>query len=213
MVTKAEIVAMLKTNDKAVARALVALNARQTADERSQETVKYDNGQGFRPCHARMGTSMANFFTRFGYLSPKQVAYWRKLDRTGKMRVEIYAGQLLIVAQAKAATKAVLAPKTNIGSYAASAAKRDGMVRVNGEFEVADKCGGQTAFGMDIGNMQEDIMVLEEKLDGLKYELSDTMDMDDDRVTGSLVGQIEAVEERIAMLRKEITRAYAEMSA
>lgn len=197
MVTKAEIVTMLKTNDKAVARALLALNARQTADEQSQETVKYDNGQGFRPCHARMGTSMANFFTKFGYLSPKQIAYWRKLDRTGKMRIEIYAGQLLIVAQAKAATKALLDP-AKFGPATAQA--------------VADKCGGQTAFGMDIGNMQEDIMVLEEKLDGLKYDLSDTMDMDDDRVTGSIVGQIEAVEERIAMLRKEITRAYAEMN-
>jgi hypothetical protein len=198
MVTKAEIVAMLKTNDKAVARALLALNARQTADEQSQETVKYDNGQGFRPCHARMGTSMANFFSRFGYLSPKQVAYWRKLDRSGKMRIEIYAGQLLIVAQAKAATKALLDP-AKFGPATAQS--------------VADKCAGRTAFGMDIGNMQEEIMIMEERLDGLRNELSDVLDSDDDRIVGNAVGNIEDCEERIAMLRKEISRAYAEMSA
>jgi len=103
MVTKAEIVEMLKTNDRAVARALVVLNERQTRDEQVQESTKHHNGQGFRPCHARMGTSTAGFFSRNGYLSPKQVAYWRALDKTGKMRIEIYAGQLLEIASEKAA--------------------------------------------------------------------------------------------------------------
>lgn len=107
MTTKQQIVQLLKTNDKAVARALVALNARQTADEQSQETVKYQNGMGFRPCHARMGTSMATFYSRNGYMSPKQLAYWRTTDKTGKMRIEIYAGQLLMVAQEKAVQKKV----------------------------------------------------------------------------------------------------------
>lgn len=134
---------------------------------------------------------MANFYTRTGFLTPKQVAYWRKLDRTGKMRIEIYAGQLLIVAQAKAATKAVLAPKVA---------------------PVANKCAGPTAFGMDVGNMQEEIMVLEEKLDYMRTELGGALDSDDDRIIGAAVGAIEAVEERIAMIRKEIARAYAEMA-
>jgi hypothetical protein len=101
--TKEQIVHLLATNDKAVARALVALNARQTADERATENTKYNNGRGFRPCHARMGTSMAEFYLKRGYLSPKQVAYWRVPQSDGKMRIEIYAGQLLIVAQEKAA--------------------------------------------------------------------------------------------------------------
>jgi len=103
MTNKAQIIELLKTRDVAVARALVVLNERQTADEQVQETVKYHNGMGFRPCHARMGTSMANFYTKFGRLSEKQIAYWRKLDKTGKMRIEIYAGQLLLIAEAKAA--------------------------------------------------------------------------------------------------------------
>lgn len=104
MVTKADIISLLKSNDKAVARALVVLNERQTDDEQRAENTRYRNGRGFRPCHARMGTAMAKFYLRFNRLSEKQVAYWRKLDRTGKMRIEIYAGQLLEVAQAKAAT-------------------------------------------------------------------------------------------------------------
>jgi len=93
---------LLATNDKAVARALLALNARQTQDEQITEHTKHHNGRGFRPCHARMGTSMAKFYQRNGYLSPKQIAYWRKPDRTGTPRIAIYARQLLQVAQERA---------------------------------------------------------------------------------------------------------------
>ena len=103
MTTKAEIVQLLKTNDKAVARALVVLNERQTADEQQKEMTRYQNGRGFRPCHARMGTSMAQFYLQRNYLTAKQVAYWRMPQKDGKMRIEIYAGQLLEVAEAKAA--------------------------------------------------------------------------------------------------------------
>jgi hypothetical protein len=110
MLTKSHIVDLLRTNDRAVARALVVLTERQTRDERASETTRHLNGEGFRPCHARMGTSMANFFKRNGYLSPKQIAYWRAKDKTGKMRIEIYAGQLLAVAEAKAAVVKPVAP-------------------------------------------------------------------------------------------------------
>lgn len=95
--TKAEIVSLLRNNDIAVGRALVRLNERQTFDERSDKDTKYRNGKGFRPCHARVGTSMANHFSRFGRLSPGQARYWRVTDKTGKMRIEIYANQLLSV--------------------------------------------------------------------------------------------------------------------
>lgn len=103
---KQTIVDLLRNNDKAVARALVALTTRQTSTEQNTKTTINRNGEGFRPCHARMGTAMANFYSSRGFLSPKQVAYWRKPQRDGKMRIEIYAGQLLLVAQEKAAAKA-----------------------------------------------------------------------------------------------------------
>lgn len=104
---KQDIINLLATNDKAVARALLALTARQTLDEQISEDTKYHNGMGFRPCHARMGTSMAKFYERNGYLSPKQVAYWRKPQKDGKARIAIYANQLLEVAAAKVAQKKV----------------------------------------------------------------------------------------------------------
>ena len=113
MHSKESIVQLLKTNDKAVARALVVLTARQTADEQAIEGTKYANGRGFRPCHARMGTSMAKFFERNGYLTPKQIAYWRAHDKTGAMRIGIYAGQLLEEAKMKAATPEPVAMVAN----------------------------------------------------------------------------------------------------
>ena len=99
---KADIIKLLETNDKAVARALVVLNEHQTIDEQHRQETRMHNGEGFRPCHARMGTSMATFFERNGYLSPKQVAYWRVKMKCGNMRIGIYAGQLLIAAVEKA---------------------------------------------------------------------------------------------------------------
>ena len=102
---KEQIVELLRTNDKAVARALVVLTARQTADEQASEQTRYLNGQGYRPCHARMGASMSKFFEARGFLTPKQIAYWRMKDKTGSMRIGIYAGQLLEAAQEKAARK------------------------------------------------------------------------------------------------------------
>lgn len=105
VVTKAQVIELLRNNDKAVGRALLSLNARQTSDERRDETTKHHNGQGFRPCHARMGTSMAQFYAQHNYLSPKQLAYWRRPMKDGKAKIEIYAGQLCKVAEEKAAGK------------------------------------------------------------------------------------------------------------
>lgn len=102
--TKQAIVDLLRTNDKAIARALVVLNERQTSDEQVSEETRHRNNRGFRPCHARMGTSMANFYLKRGFLSPKQLDYWRRIMPKGNMRIEIYAGQLLEVAKQKSAT-------------------------------------------------------------------------------------------------------------
>ena len=98
---------LLAANDKAIGRALVVLSNRQTIDEQQTETTKHLNGRGFRPCHARMGTSMANFFQKQGFLTVKQIAYWRAPMRDGKPRISIYAGQLLEEANAKLANNKV----------------------------------------------------------------------------------------------------------
>lgn len=95
MWTKERIVELLETNDRAVGRALVALHANQTADEQNAGVVIEANGKGFRPQHADIGSSMAKQFINNGSLSAKQIAYWRHRDAKGKMRIAIYANQLL----------------------------------------------------------------------------------------------------------------------
>ena len=109
MLTKAQIVKLLTENEKAIARALVVLNERQTYSEQASEATLNRNGRGFRPCHARMGTSMAKFYQERGYLTPKQIAYWRRPMADGNMRLAIYWKQLAEAAAAKAAAKAEVA--------------------------------------------------------------------------------------------------------
>ena len=116
MLDKVTIVKLLQTNDKAVARALVVLYEHQTASEQATEETRFQNGEGFRPCHARMGTSMAQFYLKRNYLSPKQVAYWRQLDKTGTPRIGIYWKQLALAAERKAAAKKVELPVDDIGN-------------------------------------------------------------------------------------------------
>lgn len=98
---KETIVELLLTNDKAVARAVFVLNQRQTALEQSAGNTFKRNGEGFTPADARMGSSMAKFYARNGYLTPNQIAYWRKPNVRGVARICKYAGQLLEIAQEK----------------------------------------------------------------------------------------------------------------
>lgn len=98
MYTKDQIVEMLATRDVAIGRALVALYKRQTADEQSAHSTKNNNGRGFRPCDAFVGSSMAEFYQKNGFITSKQAAYWRKPMKNGQMKIAIYANQLLVVA-------------------------------------------------------------------------------------------------------------------
>lgn len=103
--TQEQIVSLLRSNDKAIARALIVLKDQQTIDEQNSKATFHHNNRGFRPCHAHMGVSMAQFYERNGYLSPKQIAYWRK-ESKGKMRIAIYWRQLLAAAERKASAVA-----------------------------------------------------------------------------------------------------------
>jgi hypothetical protein len=100
--TREGIVELLKKSDKAVCRALLVINSNQTADEQISETTTHLNGRGFRPFHAAIGTSMANFYQRNSYLTPKQIAYWRKTDCKGNMNIGLYWKQLVEAAKQKA---------------------------------------------------------------------------------------------------------------
>lgn len=92
---------LLLQNDKALIRAILIVNQNQTVDEKLSGATRHHNGCGFRPVHAKIGTSMANFYVRRGYLTDKQIAYWRKLDRKGMTRIGIYWRQLKEAAEDK----------------------------------------------------------------------------------------------------------------
>lgn len=111
---KDRIVELLKTNDKAVGRALLRIYQNQTADEQVSKDVKYRNNKGFRPCHARVGAEMAEFFKSRGFLTAAQARYWRVADKNGNMRIGIYATQLLnevVADKQKTQYKTVMATK------------------------------------------------------------------------------------------------------
>lgn len=103
--TREDIIRLLDTNDRAIERAVVAISARQTEDERRDEVTKYHNGKGWRPCHAAIGVSMAKYYERNQCLSPKQIAYWRTPNDKGIPRIHIYAGQLLKIAMERQLVK------------------------------------------------------------------------------------------------------------
>lgn len=105
--TKEAITKLLETNDKAVARALVVLYERQTAEEQSSDGTFNTNGRGFSQAHAFIGCRMAKFFLERGYLTPKQIAYWRKRTPKGSLKLALYWKQLAEAAAEKEMKNAV----------------------------------------------------------------------------------------------------------
>lgn len=97
-----------KVGMHAVGRALVHLKNRQTDDEQASKETRNLNGMGFQPCHAYMGTKMANWYEEKGFLTPKQVAYWQNDEnKLGKARISRYWKQLSEEAEKKMKEKGV----------------------------------------------------------------------------------------------------------
>jgi len=102
--TKEDIITLLMTNDKAVERAVVVLFERQTQSEQSSESTHVHNGEGFTPFDAHIMSGMAKWVLRGRPLTPKQLAFLRRGTRKFPSRIGKYAGQLLKIAEAKAAS-------------------------------------------------------------------------------------------------------------
>lgn len=106
-ITKDSIQALLVRKDNvgmhAVGRALVVLYNNQTHSEQRDQATKLHNNTGFTPSDARRGTSMAEWYMRTGFLTPKQLGYWQDPARTPCKRIRItkYWSQLLEAAEAK----------------------------------------------------------------------------------------------------------------
>lgn len=89
--TKEQIKQVLDQNDDQVARALVRLYARQTADERTTKTTNETNGQGFNGVDAPFLSSLAEQYIRKGYLTERQT-------QTARKSIQKYIGQLTAIA-------------------------------------------------------------------------------------------------------------------
>lgn len=85
--TRGEIEDMLRTQDGAVERAMVAIWERQTADEQSDQNVKHHNGRGFSHWSARSGTYFAGWVRSGRRLTGKH------LDKARRIALH-HAGQL-----------------------------------------------------------------------------------------------------------------------
>ena len=130
---KESIQALLAQNDKAVARAVVAIYNRQTEDEKASAVTVKDNGVGFSGIDARRGTYYAEYVMKTGRLSGRHLELARKM-------VSKYWRQLAEIANAKEALPPMVAV-ASASERAAYRAKKDGE---------------------DIGNYLEEKMVYDE---------------------------------------------------
>jgi len=98
--TKDDIIRLLETNDKAVARAVYAIYERQTEAEQYNESTLVINGIGFTGAHGHIGTSMGKQYKERGFLTPGQINWWKeRIGKNNRMRIAIYASQLLDIAK------------------------------------------------------------------------------------------------------------------
>ncbi len=96
MWTKDGIEKLLKENDRAVEKGLVAIYRRQTSEEQNSKTTIHRNGMGFSGAHASYGTYLAKWVLSGKRLNGKHL-------EKGRAMILHYAGQLLEVASQKEA--------------------------------------------------------------------------------------------------------------
>lgn len=86
----------------AVGVALTRILQNQTSDEVATQCTRYHNGVGFTGAHGEIGTSMAQFYMKRGFLTPKQVKYWTEpMGKLNRPRILMYRNQLLKFAESK----------------------------------------------------------------------------------------------------------------
>ena len=110
-----EIKNKLSTNDKWLVRGLLAIYAKQTADERAAEVTQHQNGVGFNGTDANILSSFAKQVLQWQAtenpryqvpLSPKQFALLRR-------KMNKYAAQLVRIAEANNPVEDLTPPARN----------------------------------------------------------------------------------------------------
>ena len=100
MWTKEKIQTLIRTNDTAVERALIAIFHRQTLDEKQSHATRHTNHRGFRSNHAAKGTYYAQWclagrkLSGYHLASARKIAlqYHRQLCEIGNENAEKKAG-------------------------------------------------------------------------------------------------------------------------
>lgn len=93
--TRVEIREKMKVDNQWLIRGMVAIHARQTAEEQAHGHTTEDNGVGFNGVDSEILTSFVVQFKYSGRLSPKQIEIARK-------KMLKYAGQLAKIANGQA---------------------------------------------------------------------------------------------------------------
>ena len=95
----ADIVNLLRTNNKAIGRALIVLADFQTTDEHKVLASLHTNKSGFTKADAKRGTDDAYYFAKNGELTAEMIEYWRapifNTNNKRTFRIAIYWRQLL----------------------------------------------------------------------------------------------------------------------
>jgi hypothetical protein len=96
--TKDQIKEQLQKSDKWVLRAVCAIHAKQTAEEKSAKITRVYNGIGFNGIDAEILSSFAEQIQKRGFLTQNKLLIARR-------RIVKYAGQLARIANEKEAEK------------------------------------------------------------------------------------------------------------
>lgn len=89
--TKEEVTNILLTSDRDVWASLKKLYSYQTADEQKTDSTRHRNGVGFTGYDAKVMTSLAKSYLKYGHLTPRQTELARR-------KIIKYAGQLAKIA-------------------------------------------------------------------------------------------------------------------
>lgn len=91
MYTRESILSMIDSSNRAVERAILAINARQTEDERVSGETRHRNGRGWNGRDAGYGGYLAGYIGNGNHLTGRYLESGRKMVRK-------YVGQLVEVA-------------------------------------------------------------------------------------------------------------------
>lgn len=141
---KSSIQRLLAENDKAVARAVVAIYSAQTDEEKNSQATLKENGVGFNQADARRGAYYAGYIKTAGKLTGRHLG----IARTMMMK---YWRQLAEIANAK--QPVAVESKANAARVAEADAIDAALARY---FRQRDE-------GEDVGNYEEEKMVFEER--------------------------------------------------